>query len=90
MNTAEFVQVLARDLDMSQEQTREILRGLSETVRNLLEQGQTVPIYGLATFKTRAVPERRYRNIATGELDVSRAHTTTVAVFPPELRKLRY
>ena len=64
MNTTEFVKALANRLEITQRETRELVRLLQETIAKNLEKHQAICLRGFGTFGTRKAESRRSYNPA--------------------------
>ena len=64
MNTTEFVKELAQRLEITQRETRELVRLLQETIAKNLEKHQSICLRGFGTFGTRKAESRKSYNPA--------------------------
>ncbi len=64
MNTTEFVKTLANRLEITQRETRELVRLLHETIAKNLEKHQSICLRGFGTFGTRKTEARKSYNPA--------------------------
>jgi DNA-binding protein HU-beta len=64
MNTNEFIKTLAKRLEITQRETRELVRLLHETIAKNLEKHQSICLRGFGTFATRKTASRKSYNPA--------------------------
>ncbi len=64
MNTTEFVKELAKRLEITQRETRELVRLLHETIAKNLEKQQALCVRGFGSFGARKAESRKAFNPA--------------------------
>ena len=68
MNKADLIVKLAPKIDMSQDQTREILSAVIETFEEALVEGKGIRLVGFGSFEVKKRKARVDRNPKTGEM----------------------
>lgn len=67
MNMSELIKTVAKEADVSEAKTKEILTGAFDAIGDATAKGNDVAIPGFGKFSVKDRPERQGRNPATGE-----------------------
>jgi len=81
MTKAEFLDNLAKRLEVSKQESDRVLEAVLETLRSALVNGEKIDLRGLGSFKVRESKSRQGRNPKTGEAIVIPAKRS--AAFKP-------
>ena len=83
LTKAEIVDSLNEKIGFSKKDSIDIVESIFETIKQTLEQGESVKISGFGKFEVRSKRDRRGRNPQTGEeIQIS---ARRVLVFKPSL-----
>lgn len=89
LNIKDIARKLAeRDLGSSIKNNDELLRGLVEVIKEELKDGNEITFFGLGTFSTREVEERKGRNPQTGKEITIEAHKAPKFKFTQGVKDL--
>jgi DNA-binding protein HU-beta len=81
MTKAEFLDNLAKRLEVSKQESDRVLEAVLDTLRSALANGEKIDLRGLGSFKVRESKSRQGRNPKTGEAIVIPAKRS--AAFRP-------
>lgn len=72
MNYQDYAQQLSRKFIRNHEESERILKFLFEKISQDLAKGERVRFRGFGSFLKVTRPPRKYRNIATGKVEITR------------------
>lgn len=67
MNKKDFIELIAKEHDLSLNQANQIVKSVFEAIKTTLVKGDTIAIPGFGGFKTAKRAERQGRNPSTGK-----------------------
>ena len=86
MNKTELVKATAKKAGKTIGVTGEVFAALQEVIVETLKNGEDIKVPGLGNLLVKDVPERKGRNLHTGEEIVTPAHKTVKAKLAPAVK----